>query len=123
MRTLGNILWFFLGGFLIGLSWAFIGVLFCITIIGIPVGKQCFKMAGLTFFPFKKEVVYGGKAGSFILNILWIIFFGWELALSYIISGLIMMVTIIGIPFGTQCFKMAKLALMPFGAEIRDIKS
>lgn len=123
MRTLGNIIWFFLGGFVISLGWLIIGVLLCITIIGVPAGVQCFKMAGLTLFPFKKEVVYGGKAGAFILNILWIIIFGWELALSYIISGLIVMITIVGIPFGIQCFKMAKLALMPFGATIKDINS
>ncbi len=121
MRTIGNIIWFILCGLWIGLAWAFIGILFCITIIGIPAGKQCFKMAGLTFFPFKKQITYGGGAGSFILNILWIIFFGWELAISYIVAGLIMFITIIGIPFGCQCFKMAKLGLMPFGAQIEDI--
>lgn len=121
MRTIGNIIWFLLGGAVIGIAWAILGVLFYITIIGIPVGNQCFKMAGLTFFPFKKEVVYGGRTCSFILNVLWIVFFGWELALSYVVSGLIMMITIIGIPFGIQCFKMAKLALFPFGATITNI--
>ncbi len=121
MRTLGNILWFILCGFFIGLAWVLVGLFFCITIIGIPAGTQCFKIAGLSFFPFKKEVVYGGKTGSFLLNILWVIFFGWEFALSYVISGLIMMITIIGIPFGIQCFKMAKLALFPFGATIKDL--
>ena len=123
MRTLGNIIWFILGGLWISLGWLIIGVLLCITVIGIPAGVQCFKMAGLTLFPFKKQVVYGGKVGSFLLNILWILIFGWELALSYIVSGLIMMATIIGIPFGLQCFKMSKLALMPFGATIKDINS
>ncbi len=63
MGCLGNLLWFICGGFLSGLSWLFLGCLWCITIIGIPIGKQCFKFAELSFFPFGKEVSYGGGAG------------------------------------------------------------
>ncbi|MCL2806829.1 MAG: YccF domain-containing protein [Coriobacteriia bacterium] len=119
MRTLGNILWFIFGGLPMGLSWIIVGALWCITIIGIPVGKQCFKMAGLAFFPFKKEVEYGGGAPSLILNILWVIFGGAILALEALIVGCVFCITIVGIPFGMQCFKLAKLALMPFGAEVQ----
>ena len=73
MGCLGNLLWFIFGGFISGLSWTLAGCLWCITVIGIPVGMQCFKMAGLSFFPFGKEVVYGGGAGSLLLNIIWLI--------------------------------------------------
>ena len=85
--------------------------------MGIPVGLQCFKMAKLAFFPFGKEVVYGGGF-SFLVNLLWIVLFGWEMALGYVALGLVWCATIVGVPVGLQCFKMAKLALMPFGAEV-----
>lgn len=119
MRTLGNIIWFLFGGFFGGLVWFFAGCLWCITIIGIPVGKQCFKFASLAFWPFGKEVVYGNGMFSFLVNVLWLLLFGWEMALGYLCLGLIYCVTIIGIPFGKQCFKLAKLSLMSFGAEVR----
>ncbi len=101
-----------------GLSWFFVGVLWCITIVGIPIGRQCFKLAGLAFFPFGKEVTYGGGGGSLIANILWIVFGGLMLAAEAAIMGIVFCITIIGIPFGKQCFKLAKLALMPFGATV-----
>ncbi|WP_297959929.1 YccF domain-containing protein [uncultured Ruminococcus sp.] len=119
MGCLGNLLWFIFGGFLCGLSWLVIGLLWCITIVGIPVGVQCFKMAGLSFFPFGKEVRYGGGPVRLLLNILWLIFGGVELALEFAAIGLVLCATVIGIPFGLQCFKLAKLALMPFGAEVK----
>lgn len=118
MSCLGNALWFITGGVWQGLSWALAGVLWCITIVGIPIGRQCFKLAGLAFFPFGKAVNYGGGAPSFIANIFWIIFSGIPLALAAVINGALLCVTIIGIPFGLQCFKLAKLALMPFGATV-----
>ena len=82
-------------------------------------GIQCFKIAGLSFFPFGKEVVYGGGAGSLILNMIWILASGLILALESVILGCLLCVTVVGIPFGLQHFKLAKLALMPFGAMIR----
>jgi len=118
MKTLGNIIWFIFGGLPMGLSWAFIGVLWCITIIGIPIGKQCFKLASVAFFPFKKDVQLGGGAPSLLLNILWIIFGGLLLAIEAFLLGILFCITIVGIPFGKQCFKLAKLSLAPFGAEI-----
>ena len=118
MSCLGNAIWFIFGGLLMGLSWILWGVLWCITIIGIPVGKQCFKLAGLAFMPFGKNVQYGGGAGSILLNILWIIFGGLALAAEAALIGLIFCITIIGIPFGKQFFKLAKLSLMPFGAKV-----
>lgn len=118
MGCLGNLLWFIFGGFIMGISWIFAGALWCITIIGIPIGMQCFKFASLAFFPFGKEVRYGGGAGSLLLNILWIIITGIPLAIEAALIGVVFCITIIGIPFGIQCFKIAKLALMPFGASV-----
>lgn len=118
MSILGNILWFIFGGAISGLSWCLAGVLWCVSIVGIPVGLQCFKIAGLTFFPFGKEVIYGGGAGSLLLNVFWIILSGLPLALEHLVFGAILCVTIVGIPFGLQQFKLAKLALMPFGAAV-----
>ena len=118
MGCLGNVLWFVFGGAVSGLSWCLAGCLWCITVVGIPVGMQCFKFAALSFFPFGKEVQYGGGAGSFLLNIIWLIVSGLPLALEHLALGTALCVTIIGIPFGLQQFKLAKLALMPFGAEV-----
>ena len=119
MGCLGNVLWFIFGGCIRGLSWLLTGCLWCITIIGIPVGLQCFKFASLSFFPFGKEVVYGGGAGSFLLNIIWLVVSGLPLAIESVVIGALLCMTIVGIPFGLQQFKLAKLALMPFGSEIR----
>jgi uncharacterized membrane protein YccF (DUF307 family) len=118
MGCLGNLIWFVCGGFISGLSWLIIGILWCCTIIGIPVGLQCFKFAQLSFFPFGKEIRYGGGAGSLLLNILWIIFSGIPLAIESAVFGIILCITVIGIPFGLQHFKIAKLALMPFGSTV-----
>lgn len=118
MGCLGNLIWFLCGGIWQGLLWTLEGLLWCITIVGIPIGKQCFKFAKLAFFPFGREVVYGGGAVSTLANIIWLIVSGLPLALSAAVNGLILCVTIIGIPFGKQCFKIAKLALSPFGADI-----
>ena len=118
MRFLGNIVWFVFGGFWMGLGWTLAGLLWCVTIVGIPIGRQCFKLAGLAFFPFGKTVRYGGGAPSLIANIFWLVLSGIPLAIGAALNGLLLCVTIIGIPFGQQCFKIAKLALMPFGAEV-----
>lgn len=118
MRLLGNLLWFIFGGIVAGLSWVIAGILWCITIIGIPIGVQCFKFASLAFFPFGKEINYGGGGISMIANIIWLIVTGIPMAVADVIWGCILCITIIGIPFGKQFFKLAKLSLMPFGATI-----
>ena len=118
MSLLGNILWLIFGGLLSGLGWILSGVLWCVTIIGIPIGMQCFKLASLSFMPFGREVVYQGGAVSFIVNVIWFIFSGLALALGNFVLGCLLCVTIIGIPFGKQFFKIAKLALAPFGAVV-----
>lgn len=118
MSCLGNLLWFIFGGCISGLSWMLAGCLWCISIIGIPYGIQCFKFASMSFFPFGKEIVYGGGAVSFIVNVIWILISGIPLAVGHLVIGCLLCVTIIGIPFGLQQFKLAKLALMPFGTSI-----
>ncbi|MCL2140717.1 MAG: YccF domain-containing protein [Dehalococcoidia bacterium] len=118
MKTLGNVLWFILGGVFMAIGWFVAGCFWCITIIGIPVGVQSFKMAGLSLFPFGKTVTYSNKTSSVIFNILWLIFGGLEIAVSHFVIGCIFCITIIGIPFGKQHFKLGKLALMPFGATV-----
>ena len=119
MSFLGNLLWFIFGGFLSGLSWLFSGLIWCITIIGIPYGKQCFKFAKLSFCPFGKDVVYGGGTISFVANVIWTIFFGIPMALENLFFGFCWCITIVGIPFGLQFFKIAKLAFAPFGTKVK----
>lgn len=120
MSAIGNILWIIMGGFITSLGWAIAGLILCITIIGIPFGVQCFKIASLVLAPFRRTVESGNMGvGGFLGNILWLIFFGWELALGHLISALICFITIIGIPFGIQHLKLSKLAFIPFGANIR----
>ena len=119
MGCLGNLIWFICGGFVSGMSWLLAGLLWSITIVGIPVGAQCFKITGMTFFPFGKNVNYEGGAVSFLMNLIWICVTGWVLAVEHVAFGCVLCVTVIGIPFGLQHFKLAKLALMPFGAKVR----
>ncbi|MFA6948098.1 MAG: YccF domain-containing protein [Eubacteriales bacterium] len=117
MSVLGNILWVFICGIWIALSWYIAGFILCITIIGIPLGVQCFKIGTFALLPFGRQIVYSKSGfGSLLGNIIWLLFFGWEIALVDFITGCILCITIIGIPFGKQCFKLAQLALMPFGA-------
>ena len=121
MRLIGSILWLVFGGLAIAFGWALLGVVLCITLIGIPLGIQAFKMASLTLTPFGKTVDYQGGVGSMLINILWVVLVGWWMAVSYLIAGVANCITIIGIPFGIQSFKMAKLALWPFGTQIRSL--
>ena len=118
MGCLGNLIWFLFCGLWQGLLWTAAGCVWCCTIVGIPIGMQCFKLAGLVFFPFGKEIVWGGGAVSLLANILWLLFSGIPLAIAAVGNGLVLCCTIIGIPFGLQCFKFAQLALMPFGASV-----
>ena len=121
INTFLNIVWAILGGLINALGWLLVGVLWCITIIGIPLGKQCFKFAKLTLAPFGKDITYGGNTASVIVNIFWIIFTGLWSAVAYALIGVCLCITIIFIPFGLQYFKLAKLMLMPFGAQISNM--
>lgn len=115
MSFLGNIIWFIFGGFILGFCWLIAGILWCCSIVGIPVGLQCFKISGIAFLPFGKTLSNNCHFSSLLLNILWIIFGGIELAVTSFVVGIIFCITIIGIPFGKQFFKLGTMALMPFG--------
>ncbi|MBQ2658914.1 MAG: YccF domain-containing protein [Erysipelotrichaceae bacterium] len=121
MRIILNLLWIIFGGFFSALGWILAGCFWCITIIGIPIGLQCFKLSSLSFNPFGKEVYYEGGAVSFLVNVLWFLISGVELALGNFLLGCILCITIIGIPWGKQFFKIAKLALAPFGAVVERV--
>ena len=118
MTFIGNLIWFIFGGLISGLLWFLNGCLWCITIIGIPIGKQCFKFAKLSLSPFGKEIVYGDSTFSMLVNVIWIFISGWEMAAANFVIGLFFCITIVGIPFGKQVFKLAKLSLFPLGARI-----
>ncbi len=120
MRIIGNILWFIFGGLFLGLLWAALGLLLCITIIGIPFGVQCFKTAKLSFAPFGKDVKIDFTEHP-IANVIWAVLFGWEMAIAYLIYGIIFCITIVGIPLGLQMFKFMKLAFFPFGADVSKV--
>ena len=117
MKLIGNILWFLFTGLYTAIGYFFLGLFWCVTVIGIPFGLQSFKFARLVIWPFGKKVNKNfGKHP--IANIIWFIFGGFGLTLGFFFTGLFWCITIIGIPFGRQCFKLASLSLAPFGAEI-----
>ncbi len=119
MKSLGNLLWLLCGGLLSGLLWIVEGCLWYATIIGIPVGKQCFRFASLSFHPFGKQVILPKGMSQFrFSNVFWFLFGGFVLAAGNFLIGVVLCATIIGIPFGRQFFKIAKLSLAPFGARI-----
>ena len=121
MRLIGNILWVLLGGLVVALLWAVVGIVCCCTILAIPLGVQCFKFASLILWPFGRDVVFSNSNFSFLLNLLWILVFGWGLAAASLVFGLLWCLTIVGIPFGLQFMKFARLAFTPFGARIVPI--
>jgi uncharacterized membrane protein YccF (DUF307 family) len=125
MRLLGNILWFILAGLPLFLGYFVAGALMCATIVGIPFGVQAFKLALFTAWPFGRVVVaLPGDSGciSVVFNILWLIFAGIWLALWHLFAGLLLCLTIIGIPFGLASFRMAALALTPFGKTVMTVE-
>ena len=117
MKVIGNIIWFLFGGLFTALAWVLIGIFLCITIVFFPFGIQCFKYAKLSLAPFGKSVNLNFEK-YFISNVLWLIFFGWEMFLAYVVAGCLCCITIIGIPAGIQAFKFSKLSFAPFGAKI-----
>ena len=116
MKTIGNILWFVLCGVWLGISYLLAGVLACITLIGIPFGIQSLKLAGYVMWPFGRELQEspGARFSKGVMNIIWIIVGGLWLAIGHVLFGVILCITILGIPFGLKNFSMAKLALFPF---------
>ncbi len=122
MNLLGNLVWLIFGGFMIALEYLIASVFLLISIVGIPFGLQTIKLSSLAFWPFGREAVVTQRASGClytIMNIVWIIVGGIWIALSHLFWGLVLCITIIGIPFGKQHFKLASVALTPFGREIR----
>lgn len=124
MKGIGNILWLILGGLVVALIYFLVGVVLFCTIIGIPFGIQLFKLGEYALWPFGRELVSKpGEPGcvSIVMNLLWILLGWWEVALVHLICGLVFCITIVGIPFGLQHFRMALMSVFPFGKEIRPV--
>ena len=122
MSLLGNIIWLIFGGFLSGLGYILGGLLLCLTIVGIPFGLQSIRLGIATFAPFGKDVVatnQGYGAIKILFDILWILLFGWAIALAHLLHAAVLMITIIGIPFAWQHIKLVPVSLLPFGHELR----
>ncbi|MDD4063537.1 MAG: YccF domain-containing protein [Bacilli bacterium] len=118
MRIIGNLIWLIFGGFFMAIAFYLLGILLCVTIIGIPFGLQAFKVGKFVLWPMGTDIDVLFNEHP-IANILWAIFFGWELMLFCFALALFFCITIIGIPFGIQWFKIGLLSLFPFGAELK----
>lgn len=121
MKTLGNLIWLIFGGFITFIEYMVGGLILCITIIGIPFGIQVFKLALMALWPFNKTIEYQSYAPgclSTIMNIIWLFVGGFWIALTHLGMGLLLGITIIGIPWAKQHFKLMSLALAPFGKNI-----
>lgn len=121
MKLLGNLIWLVFGGLIVALQYLIGSLVLMLTIVGIPFGIQTLKLAGLSLWPFGKETqVKTNSSGclSTIMNVIWILIGGIWISLSHLFFGLILAITIVGIPFAKQHFKLASLALTPFGREI-----
>ena len=122
METIGNVLWMIQGGFILFILYLLGSLILIITIIGIPFGVETLKMAGLALMPFGREPVQGERAGGclyIIMNVIWLLFAGIEIAIVHLVLALLFGITIIGLPFAKQHVKMAYIALVPFGMDIR----
>jgi uncharacterized membrane protein YccF (DUF307 family) len=118
---IGNITWLIFGGLLAALGYFFGGFVLCITVVGIPWGLQCFKLAGLVLWPFGKNVISDGSdvgCLNLVCNVVWILCGGLYTAIVHLVMGFILCITIIGIPWGRQHFKLLEISLMPFGKRI-----
>lgn len=123
MRILGNIIWLIFGGLISAIEYVIASLLMMITIIGIPFGLQTLKLATLALWPFGKKVVNHERSNGclyIIFNLIWILIGGIWIALTHLVFGVLLFITIIGIPFARQHFKLASLALTPFGKDIVD---
>lgn len=125
MKLLGNLIWLLFGGIIVAIEYFIASIFLMITIIGIPFGLQTLKMASLALWPFGRDAVPTNNSTgclSTMMNILWLLCGGIFIALTHILFGILLAVTIIGIPFARQHFKLASVGLSPFGREIRSIK-
>lgn len=121
MNSLGNLIWLIFGGLLVAIEYLIASILLCITIVGIPFGLQTLKLAGLSLWPFgydTQPTLASSGCLSTVMNVIWILIGGIWICLTHLFFGILFAITIIGIPFARQHFKMASLALTPFGREI-----
>jgi uncharacterized membrane protein YccF (DUF307 family) len=121
MKIIGNIIWLIFGGLITALEYLISSVLMMITIVGIPFGIQTLKLAGLALWPFGKKVVTHERSNGclyIIFNVIWILVGGIWISLTHVLFGVLLFITIIGIPFAKQHFKLASLALTPFGKDV-----
>ncbi len=121
MSLVGNIIWLICGGLLSGLGYILGGIALCFTIIGIPFGYQQIKIGIATFAPFGCQIVEYPDANSplrLVMNVIWIFTFGWAIALHHLIWAALLAITVIGIPFALQHFKLIPLSLLPFGRDL-----
>ncbi len=121
MNLLGNLVWLLFGGLFAAIGYVIGGFALCVTIVGIPWGLQCFKLAGLVLWPFGKRVVSDTQNTgclSAFCNLVWIIFGGWYTTLIHVVMGLLLCITIVGVPWGRQHFKLIEISMMPFGKRI-----
>lgn len=125
MRTLGNLLWLILAGWWLALAYVVAGIIACILIVTIPFGLASFRLASYVIWPFGRRTEFRRDVGvwAMIGNIIWIILLGWELAIAHLVAGLLLCITIVGIPFGIACWKMIPLALVPIGQRIVPVRS
>jgi len=124
MKILGNIIWLLFCGFVIAIEYLIGSIFLIITIVGIPFGVQTLKLAGLAIWPFGRDTRVHSRASGclyIIMNVIWLLFGGIWIALTHVIFGLLLCITIVGIPFGMQHFKLTALALTPFGRDIVNI--
>jgi uncharacterized membrane protein YccF (DUF307 family) len=125
MRLILNIIWLIFAGFWLAISYTLAGIVMCILIITIPFGLQAFKLASYALWPFGRTVVRRQHAGAgrLIGNIIWVVLAGWWLALEHLITGVLLAITIIGIPLALANFKLIPVAFAPFGTEIVPVDS
>ena len=117
MSVLGNLVWLIFGGFFAGLGYILGGLLLCLTIVGIPFGMQAIQLGIATMTPFGKEAKTNERAGgllSLVFDVIWVVVAGWEIALAHLIGGFILAITVVGLPFAKQHFKLIPVALFPF---------
>lgn len=120
MKLLLNLIWVVLGGWLLALSYLLAGLVACVLIVTIPFGIAAFRMASFALWPFGRTIVEKPRAGalSAVGNVLWILLFGWWLALEHLLTGIAQCVTIVGIPLGLANFKLIPVSLVPIGKDI-----
>jgi len=122
MSLLGNIIWLIFGGLIVSVGYILGGALLCLTIVGIPFGLQAIHLGIETFAPFGKDLVtepHANSPGRLFFNILWLVLFGWEIAVAHVLHAALLAITVIGIPFAWQHVKLVPIALLPFGRSLR----